>query len=186
MTSQKNGYGFFQGKRVIFFLFVAALAGLCSVAEAKAPGSWEAVHEPADDKTITSTAYIANESGDRISFSINAAQKRKACVLKLGILPLLPAEAYRGKMIIDNVPAWEGKIVSAGPLLGELLVLDLGFDWSQLLKDLKKGGHLVITYESDTQQPVDLKFTLKGSTGAINAMLDKQTELIRARSEKKK
>lgn len=185
MTAQKTDYNYFQRNLFAFFLFVMALLCLGSVAEAQVAGAWEVIHEPADDKTITSTAFIINESGDRISLSINAVQKKKVCVLKLGTVPLLPSNEYHGKMIIDNVSVWEGKIISSDFSLGDLLILDLGFDWSQLLKGLKKGRHLIITYEGATQKPIELKFTLKGSTRAIDAMLDKQTEILRKRSDKK-
>ena len=144
---------------------------------------WKVVHEPADDGSVTSLAYIENGLGDRFSLAINAIQRKKVCAIRQGSLPYSYATEYKGKLLIDKESIWEGKIVSVNPAVGDILILRLGFDWSELLQKLKKGHNLAIHY-TDGIISEEMEFSLKGSTKAINVLLDKQYELAREEQSK--
>ena len=167
---------------LLTFFAVLMSDGLFHGAIAGPVGVWQAIHEPAEDGSVTSTAYIDNDSGDRFSLTINAIQKKKVCAVKRGSLPYIYVKDYEGKLLVDKNTIWEGKIVSINPALGDILILQLGFDWSDLLKELKKGHNLVLEHKSDTTV-TEVEFPLKGSAKAINAVLDKQWELAQEHSK---
>lgn len=168
------------------FVLVAVFCadGMFLTAKAGPEAAWQVMHERADDGSVTSTAYIDNDLGDRFSLTINAVKRQKVSAVKQGSLPYSYAREYKGKLTVDNETLWEGKMVAINPAIGDILILNLGFDWSDLLNALKKGQTLVIRYTSDIISE-EIEFPLKGSAKAINNLLDKQDELAKEDSKKK-
>lgn len=171
----------------LFVLFIAVLAqplfGTADAAAAPVTTSntaWQAIHEVADDKTTTSTAFIDTAKGDRLSLTINAAKKQKVCALVSSTPPPVVAKEYKGKMLVDGQPLWEGKMITVPDPFSEIFFLDLGFDWTIILEGLRKGTNLVIEYGADSDKTVRVKFKLTGSTKAIDSIIDTQSKLAEA------
>lgn len=166
----------------LFVLFMAVLAQSLSHDAAAAPvttsnAAWQAIHEVADDKTTTSTAYIDTAKGDRFSLTINALKKQKVCALVSSSPPPVVAKEYKGKMLVDGQTVWEGKIVTVPDPMTDIFFLDIGFDWTVPLEGLRHGKELVIEYGAESGKTARVKFTLTGSTKAINSIIDTQSKL---------
>jgi hypothetical protein len=139
--------------------------------------AWQAVHEEAEDKSMTSTAYIDNAKGSRFSLTINAVKKQKVCALLLSSPPPVIAKEHQGKILIDGQQIWAGKLVVVSDPMADIFFLDLGFDWTIPLEGMRKGNEIVIEYGPETGEPVRIKFGLKGSSKAINEIIETQSKL---------
>lgn len=162
-------------------LFVLSVVVSFAMAETTSVGIWKTIQEPTEDKGITSTAYVDNSSGDRFSLTINAVQRKKVCAVRLALIPLNFSKQYEGKLIVDNDTLFEGVVVSPGAMYGDVLIIGLGFDWTEILEKLKSGNNLIFSYESNGSAE-DIMFSLKGSSRAINQMLEKQSEIAQKTS----
>ncbi len=175
----------------IFVLFIAVLAQPLLDNAAAAPvtssnAAWQSIHEVADDKTTTSTAFIDTVKGDRISLTINAVKKQKVCALVSSTPPPVVAKDYKGKMLVDGQTLWEGKMITVPDPYADIFFLDLGFDWTIILEGLRKGTDLVIEYGAGSDKTVRIKFKLTGSTKAINSIIDTQSKLAESGEAPKK
>lgn len=168
----------------LFVLLIAVLAlpmfentGAAAAPVTTSNAAWQAIHEVAEDKTTTSTAFIDTAKGDRLSLTINAVKKQKVCALVSSAPPPVVAKEYKGKMLVDGQAVWEGKMITVPDPFSDIFFLDLGFDWTIILEGLRKGTDLVVEYGAESDKTVRIKFKLTGSTKAINSIIDTQSKL---------